>query len=115
MAYWRHSRSGCCGGPLRRRYRPDKDSAKASRTRRGVQLTTGRRYRRAGTSGPRGGTRIASGKWPLPSGRGPETYGPGAATDRRPRDSTGAAGRRHAGLTLAAKPRDGHDTVSVTA
>ena len=68
------------------------------------------------TGGPalRAGTRIASGKWPLPSVRGPETYGPGAATDRRPRDSTGAAGR-HGGRALADKPSDGHDTVSVTA
>jgi len=42
----------------------------------------------------RADNRIASGKWPLPIGRGPgsETYGPGAATDRRPRRSDGSCG-----------------------
>ena len=39
-----------------------------------VQLD-GRSYLRAGTPG---GTRIETGKSPLPNGRGPEPYGPGA-------------------------------------
>ena len=71
------------------------------------------------TCGPahpsRAGTRITSGKWPLPSGRGPETYGSGVPLTgvlgirREPRADDMRAGAQ------ADKLRDGHDTVCVTA
>ena len=85
-------REGVFGRPARRRHCAS-NSLVGVTGGPALRAGNGRRYRRAGTSG-----RIVSRKWPRTSRRGPGTYGPGAPRADVLGDSTGAAGRRHAGL-----------------